>query len=959
MGDMQKRKKDAAKKESSANAARLKGNNHYKRGNLGDALREYRESLKQQPYDPKTLLNIVQVCIKQKDYEDALEFLARTLYINDKQPKAWCRKAFVLSELKRYDDALAASKRAYALDPESTDISVQFEELTIKVNDQIEEERLKKLLGDYGQGQGQGFEHDADEPDKQSTSVDSISDSDGGSAAESKPPQQQQQQQGSKANVPGHYGLVDSVMTALRQVYTVDPASAIYTEQLIASGTAFKDQVQALLAIMVPPKDATGVTTTAATTVIKEVKLYMRVQQYPSVTSIGISNTLNNVTTQQNAAATTNGIGLLTSYLTKFMAMNMSSPTASSAVTTASLLVSMNYSVLELLLLVCLDEKANSTQLYDTKFLHLIKDYLVGYVSYKSSFSSEHVDQLLFFRVGIDLFSNVYFVCNKTRSYIHSQLASLLDSFKHALLRVHMILHNLHLNPTSIASASNTSLVNALLGVSEKIHSFLKTLLFNTDGKKYFSEQMLLVNGAANKTVHPNMVFFVGYAIRVIHLMYVATVGKGKKASKPKANLFTHLMELGVDVLVGYSQFSAPPSSTVTATATNASTAGMSMYVELRNMYIQTYNSDALHMLLNIPVPPVSTIANTATSTSVGSVSFTVIDSLLDVNDVCPHYETNVLAVLMNISIDNSGITSVSINAKSVPEKIATSQAATMSLRDALCANTSGASAGGSSSKVVQLAVSAITEPAVSITVDTVNNSARKLGLLSRLITNTDVQKLVLQPANYTMLCQHLVRCMKTLAISEGTPFPAEISAPSPGSGYPVVVNQEELTYIVRVLATVAPVVVELSKTHDIYKTITLKESVLQSIVIAVFPTVRTEIGEYTANSVIQSPKLFVDNVKNTTSISNNAVRSLLIGNTARILLSFAGWEQGCSVLFDQRELAGVEKFVCAMATCSDIRVRKNIAILLAKGCKHSTATRELVTKYRGVQMMIELQDKF
>jgi hypothetical protein len=46
------------------------------------------------------------------------------------------------------------------------------------------------------------------------------------------------------------------------------------------------------------------------------------------------------------------------------------------------------------------------------------------------------------------------------------------------------------------------------------------------------------------------------------------------------------------------------------------------------------------------------------------------------------------------------------------------------------------------------------------------------------------------------------------------------------------------------------------------------------------------------------------------------------------------------------------------MATCSDIRVRKNIAILLAKGCKVE-GMRERLTYFRGMEMIVELQSKF
>ena len=87
MKDIADRTKNREKKESSANIFRLKGNNYYKKNDYLNALQMYQEALKILPYDCKTLLNIAQVHIKQKNYEDALEFLSRTLYLNPNQAK--------------------------------------------------------------------------------------------------------------------------------------------------------------------------------------------------------------------------------------------------------------------------------------------------------------------------------------------------------------------------------------------------------------------------------------------------------------------------------------------------------------------------------------------------------------------------------------------------------------------------------------------------------------------------------------------------------------------------------------------------------------------------------------------------------------------------------------------------------------------------------------------------------
>ena len=87
MKDIADRTKNREKKESSANIFRLKGNNYYKKSDYNNAMQMYQEALKILPYDCKTLLNMAQVYIKQKLYEDALEFISRTLYINPNQAK--------------------------------------------------------------------------------------------------------------------------------------------------------------------------------------------------------------------------------------------------------------------------------------------------------------------------------------------------------------------------------------------------------------------------------------------------------------------------------------------------------------------------------------------------------------------------------------------------------------------------------------------------------------------------------------------------------------------------------------------------------------------------------------------------------------------------------------------------------------------------------------------------------
>lgn len=86
---MENRNKALQKKTSSADAERLKGNRYFKAKKFQEALEHYVESLKIMPYDKKTLLNIAQVHIKLGDYDEAMEFISRTLYLNPKNAKVF------------------------------------------------------------------------------------------------------------------------------------------------------------------------------------------------------------------------------------------------------------------------------------------------------------------------------------------------------------------------------------------------------------------------------------------------------------------------------------------------------------------------------------------------------------------------------------------------------------------------------------------------------------------------------------------------------------------------------------------------------------------------------------------------------------------------------------------------------------------------------------------------------
>jgi len=122
MDDMKEREKNTKKKQDTAEVSRIKGNHifhcyyyyyyYYFIGNksfqkkqFSEALEYYMQSLKLLPFEVKTLTNIAQVHIKLKAYDDALEFLNRSIYVDGKNVKSLSRKCFVLTELGRFTEA--------------------------------------------------------------------------------------------------------------------------------------------------------------------------------------------------------------------------------------------------------------------------------------------------------------------------------------------------------------------------------------------------------------------------------------------------------------------------------------------------------------------------------------------------------------------------------------------------------------------------------------------------------------------------------------------------------------------------------------------------------------------------------------------------------------------------------------------------------------------------------------
>lgn len=103
------------------------------------------------------MTNIIQVYLRQKQYEDALEFADRALHVNLKHVKALSRRAVALKALDKSDYAMRDLKKALALEPNNEDISKQLKDLQQELDDRRAEEEVERLKEKGGKQVSQAF----------------------------------------------------------------------------------------------------------------------------------------------------------------------------------------------------------------------------------------------------------------------------------------------------------------------------------------------------------------------------------------------------------------------------------------------------------------------------------------------------------------------------------------------------------------------------------------------------------------------------------------------------------------------------------------------------------------------------------------------------------------------------------------------------------------------------------
>lgn len=190
----------------------------------------------------------------------------------------------------------------------------------------------------------------------------------------------------------------------------------------------------------------------------------------------------------------------------------------------------------------------------------------------------------------------------------------------------------------------------------------------------------------------------------------------------------------------------------------------------------------------------------------------------------------------------------------------------------------------------------------------------RAAGLMARLSVIPDVQEILQSTTVYQTLCQRLIK-NASLEVNPDEPWIID-----------------ERNQLIRVVASVRDIP---TPGKEIGFSLQLPQTLM-----CLLPTPRLELNQVTPTSVILPPL--------------EAMHATLLGNIALSLLPYADDKDRLPSIYLGKTL-GVERLVCAMATCQDIRVRKNIAILLAKGCR-DPAIKTKIEHFRGLQMIVELQ---
>lgn len=838
MDDMAERKKSTQKKQEIADGLRLKGNKFFKARDYSRALENYMEALKSAPFDPKLLLNIAQAQLKLKDYEEGLEFLNRTLYLDAGNVKALSRHAFVLAEQGNTAEALVSINKALQLEPQNAELVAQHREISI-----VEQEK---------------------QAEQAAATLKSRLQVSGTTTASPVPGDEENKSQVSPPKTSSAPSAAAASVAALSEAELLGAIDHLQLQ--LAPLTATSQPVTAL--------DLTGVVSslnriTTAVSTINEATLTV-VRAY-----FRTSNTLRSA------------LLLIKNVWTESVKSQLTSapPAASSSETVAGPHVTMFLSAMALVGSMVQRERSAKQLLLDHKFISSVVKDVLSAVQHEIDLS-HHAAATAGSPKTTGAAHPLRDTWLQTANSAWHLLATCTEDDTNLKCRTFVW----HDKPLWASWAHGLGTIVSLVAhnADDRAAAVLSTLI--RFGESSFREesgrQALQDVCTEESTLGMLLMGSIGSLVQLLST---------QRSLKP-ATVSTWV-ESTMAILLGLSQVEALRKHVA---------------MTLPPLSPSTSDQDTLVTLL------VRAVASSATAGSFAD------------------HTSNVLAILLNVTIATAAGETNDDASSAVRKSMVDAGVMTAVLQSLTLPFPTSAERGQRYHEDDEADVLL---------------RCRFAGLLSRLAVLPSVMIQFISPSsgssgafvNYTALCRrfaYLVRRTST-------------TAPANAAGNERIEKwlREELQHLLRSLAALPTSVAGGGIDRAALCRIVKEQGVIEAL-LQLFPEPKRDGGEFTPFSVTLLPS--------TTELPSPVV----LGNAARCLLHYADEVVTAQDIFLQEKWHGIEKLICGMATITDIRVRRNISIVLAKGIKvmgtqpNGQRVRERITHYRGLQMMIQLQDQ-
>ncbi len=886
--DMKEREKAKAKKEDNANVMRIKGNNEFKRKDYSTALVHYMDALKVLPYEVKTLTNIGQAYIKMGMLEDAEEFLTRVLFLDASHVKALSRFAHILSETKRYDDALIKINEAVSLDPSNSDLIKQQRELFAIT----EQSKLELRVAGLAQKAEESMKTKVAQINELSPAArftPTLASTATSTAETARTQTAPAAAGGAAAGAAGSQEGFDPMdmqkMAALLETLGkgktegASEGSDFYTFQLLLKslvGGRFVAEMPippsgadpAGMPPQPPVPEGEGLPNIfdAFYEIISnnpELRIYFRTSGALKLTSICLRNMLlkllpssfNGVIKPSVWSEAASGVKLGMGNELLVAADDASVLDSDSDPCDSKAKIQLIGACFSLLATACKGNRAIKLSLLEDGIISVTKEVVnltaAGELASKGSAHLIDRDTTSVVNALLGALA-VIEECSESPDEAPKAAAAV---FKDAglLANVGRLLGETSALMSSKTEARSSEVENALVQVGDSLATIGGAIIGSPDGAKHCS------NTAGS------------------HSGGMVVCGLGALLATTKVGTY--------DGLIG---------------ATLTALSECSRVAEL-----------CLFFALTLP-------------DSEGSTAEAVMSTLKEINKAKPPknkislYRTlseSALGVLVNAARDKD------IGPESVKGRLATANAVSYILP--------------ATTTCLSLAVRRLNTAAAlpvslnngRLTLEELNLNIGRLyaALLARLAAIPSIKAALALPAPYGILCKIMKSCEGLLlALS---PLSSEDQATATES------CELMMSQVVTVLA-------HMSSIGEDTMTVAVKEGLMESL-LAIFPTPRMELGSVTPASVTKTP--------------SRIASALALGNAAMCLRNFADDKITGPEIFGNPKLLGVEKMICAMATCTNLSVRKNIAMLLAKGSRWP-GIKEKVVEFRGMEIMRELQ---